>query len=58
MIDFKSYTKSLTRKYKYKISGNGASYVANPRHTFATFKVELADMSITNLCVTFKMYIP
>ena len=42
MLDFKSNIKSLTRKY-----------LANPRHTFATFRVELADMSITNFLFNF-----
>ena len=48
MLDFKSNTKSMTCKYL-------VIELANPMHTFATFKVELTDMSTTNFYLNVKM---
>ena len=43
------------KKFVRKISGNWTSYVANPRHTYAIFKVYPADMSITNFYITLEI---
>ena len=51
MLDFRSYTKSLT--YKYLVIERYMLQNANPRHTFATFKVDLADISIANFYLPF-----